>query len=144
MKTIQLILLSVFLFGVHTIAQSQTIESEYYDGPVASSSVPGKIVDIVVHDVTLPEFVYDKTLSLSSHEHIANFNLPFAHHFNISGGHISFTVDKEDFDYYFYRNHKKDGYYDLKFDINYSATGPDFGHSMDVSSYLAIIRIVFK
>lgn len=144
MKTSLFILLSAFLFGVHAIASSQTVENEYFGTSAASSNVPESIVDIVVHDVTLPEFVYDKTIPLTSREYIEGFNLPFAHQFNISGGHIHFTIDKEDFDYYFYKNHKKDGYYDLRIGINSSATGPDFGQSMGVASRSAIIRIVFK
>lgn len=135
MKTFQLILLSVFLFGVHTIAQSQTIESEYHGTTAAYSNVPETIVDIVTHDVTLPQFVYDHRLPLSSDEHM-EFNLPFAHNFNISGDHLSFTVDKEDFDYYFYRNHKKDGYYDLQV--------PIYRNNYNGISSMAIIRIVFK
>lgn len=68
-----------------------------------------------------------------------------AHEFSITGGkHIHFRMVKEDFDYYFYKNHIKDGYYDLRFGILYWATGPGIDQSMSVCRAIGIIRIVFK
>lgn len=143
MKTIRILFFVVSLLSIHWCAQAQRIEEDFSGVAPYASNVPERIIDIVSHDVSLPQFVYDKTFELGSNYNI-DFNLPFAHNFQISGHHVSFTVDKEDFDWYFYRNHVQDGYYDLKISIYYSATGPNWGQTMPVISETGIIRIMFR
>lgn len=140
MKTIRIFFFVVFLLSIRWGAQAQSIEDDFSGVTPYASNVPERMIDIVSHDVSLPEFVYDKTFNLG-YGYSIDFNLPFAHKFQISGQHVSFTVDKEDFDWYFYRNHVQDGYYDLKISIYYS---PSPGTVMPWFSETGIIRIMFR
>lgn len=126
------------MLGLH--GKAQTIEEDWNSMNVLSSSVPEEIVDIVTHDVSSPEFVYSKTFDLPDSYHSIECNIPFAREFNISGGHISFVIDKVDFDFYIYRKHKQNGYFDLQ--IGFCAKqGPEIVKQL---YKIGIVRIIFN
>lgn len=136
MKTSKLLLI-VSLFCISICAKSQITESGFDNFTTFSSKQTERILDIVVHDVSLPEFVYDKTLPLQGDEFV-EFNLPMAQDFSITGGkHVHFRMEKENFDSYFYENHIKDGYFDLILNIKNIYGG-------GTNTAIGIIRIVFK
>lgn len=114
MKTWRFLFLVCLCLAVGMQSKAQINLGDWDSLEMLSSSVPEEMIDIVNHDISSPEFVYDKTFNLPNQYHFIECNIPFAKHFNISGGHISFIIDKEDFDFYFYRGHEQDGYFDLQ------------------------------
>lgn len=140
MKTVNFLFIICLCLFISTQSKAQTTMELWNSIEEVSYSCPEEIVDIVTHNISSPEFVYDKTFSLPDSYHFIDCNIPFARQFSISGGHLSFIVDKEDFDFYFYRGHEQDGYFDLQVGF-YVKLGPVLAQQL---YKIGIIRIIFS
>lgn len=139
MKTWRFLFLVCFCLAVGMQSKAQTDE-DWNNIEMLSSSVPEELIDVVTHNVSSPEFVYDKTFDLPNQYYFIDCNIPFARNFNITGGHISFIIDKEDFDFYIYRRYQQVGYFDLQIGF-YVKIGPQYVQQL---YKIGIVRIIFN
>ena len=140
MKTWRFLFLICLCLTIGMQGKAQTDTEDWNNINVLSSSVPEELIDVVTHNVSSPEFVYDKTFNLPNQYHFIECNIPFAKHFNITGGHISFIIDKEDFDFYIYRRYQQVGYFDLQIGF-YVKIGPQYVQQL---YKIGIVRIIFN
>lgn len=137
------LIFSLLCVSIYVTSQNrENTNQEFITPQLENTHVPTFFIGAVAYDLTQPEFSCSVNLHLNNYETI-EFNLPFASSFSISGGHISFTISKEEFLRRIYRVHAADGFWDIQIPIYYPIYWGGNGY-INALSRIGILRVVFK
>lgn len=111
----------------------------------AFSQAPRILLTEFTYDASKQEpLIFNRTVDIHGADDVF-FNLPFAYHFEIKGGHIEFSINYEDVMFYFFRNNSK-SYFDLEVNLFSQLTqgwgSGSNGNSIPSSLTVGIIRII--
>lgn len=144
MKTSKKLLFILCMLSLSISIKSQILQEEVPQEGILfeteQNDVPTFHVDHFYYNIN-SDFNYSGHIKLGSYEKI-NFSLPFGQ-VSINGGNFNISISKEDFQWFIWRNHKSNGFYDFQISVMGAPVWSGGDAYYPLVSKIGILRVFF-